>query len=228
MATYIQIGSGSGDEDKGSSYIDGFTKFIKNKGIKDNDRILLVEANKLNIKKLENCWKNFLNVKIYNFGIVSDSNNLKEIYLYYTEDDAPSFQVTSDNYDHVKKHYPESEIKKFSVQAKKISEFLTEEGNNDKIEYLAIDIEGMDFEVLMSMNFNKFNIQHISFEFLHLKKNNRKKLLHKLADNGYSFKGPGFDINGYDFMFEKKTNLYLKFKTKYFTPSIKKFIKSNK
>ena len=228
MATYIQIGSGSGDEDKGSSYIDGFTKFIKNKGIKDNDRILLVEANKLNIKKLENCWKNFLNVKIYNFGIVSDSNNLKEIYLYYTEDDAPSFQVTSDNYDHVKKHYPESEIKKFSIQAKKISEFLTEETNNDKIEYLAIDIEGMDFEVLMSMNFNKFNIQHISFEFLHLKKNNRKKLLHKLADNGYSFKGPGFDINGYDFMFEKKTNLYLKFKTKYFTPSIKKFIKSNK
>ena len=45
--------------------------------------------------------------------------------------------------------------------------------------------------------------------------------------NGYSFKGPGFDINGYDFMFEKKKNQNLKFKTKYFTPSIKIYIKTS-
>tara|TARA_B100001996_G_C18469512_1_gene519381 strand:+ start:442 stop:732 length:291 start_codon:yes stop_codon:yes gene_type:complete len=68
--------------------------------------------------------------------------------------------------------------------------------------------------------------KNLSVEFLHLGKN-RKKILSKLADSGYSFKGSGFDVNGYDFMFEKKTNIYLKFKTKYFTPSIKKYIKTS-
>ncbi len=71
----------------------------------------------------------------------------------------------------------------------------------------------------------ELNIQNISIEFLHLDKLKRKKLINKLADSGYSFKGSGFDINGYDLMFQKKTNIFLKFKTKYFTPSIKKFIK---
>ena len=204
MSIYIQIGAGAGDQEKGNQNIDGFTKFIKSTKITNEDKILIVEANAMNIETLKKCWKNFSNVKIFNLAITGDNNKLNQIELYYTEDDFPFYQITSNNYEHVRKHYPKSQIKKFLVNSKKISEFLSEEVNSNKVEYLAIDIEGMDVEVLMSINFKKYNIQNISTEFLHLQKNNRKKLLHKLANEGYSFKGLGFDVNGYDFMFEKK------------------------
>ena len=226
MAFYIQIGSGAGDMDSSLNFQDGFTNFIKKKRLEKNDKILLVEANPLIINKLHQCWKDFPNVKIFNLAIVGNNLNADTIDIFYTKDDQPYYQVTSHDIDHVKKHYPKSVIEKISVKSKKISDFLNEEVMNEKIEYLSIDAEGMDFEIIMSMDFTKHNIKYISVEFLHFGKN-RKKILSKLADAGYSFKGSGFDINGYDFMFEKKTNIYLKFKTKYFTPSIKKFIKKN-
>ncbi len=226
MAFYIQIGSGAGDMDSSSNFKDGFTDFIKKKRLDKNDKILLVEANPLIINKLDRCWKDFPNAKIFNLAIVGNNIDTASIDFFYAKDDQPDYQVSSCDIHHVKKHYPKSVIEKISVKSKKITDFLNEEVMNEKIEYLSIDAEGMDFEIIMSMDFTKHNIKYISVEFLHFGKNS-KKILNKLADSGYSFKGPGFDINGYDFMFEKKTNIYLKFKTKYFTPSIKKYIKKN-
>ena len=89
---------------------------------------------------------------------------------------------------------------------------------------MSIDVEGMEFELISSIDFNRFNIQNISIEFLHLTKKIRKDLLNILLKNGYSFKGKGFDIRGYDLMFQKKMNLILYLKTKFFTPNIKKYI----
>ena len=225
MSLYIQIGAGVGDQDKSTNYEDGFTNFVKNKNINDKDKILVVEANPMNIEKLNESWKNFKNIKIFNLAIVHDNFEGDTIDLFYTSDDQPSYQATSHFKSHVQKHYPNSEIKKISIKSKKISNFLLEEAKDEIIEYFAIDVEGMDYDLIMSLDLGKLNIQNISIEFLHLDKLKRKKLINKLADSGYSFKGPGFDINGYDLMFQKKTNIFLKFKTKYFTPSIKKFIK---
>ena len=38
----------------------------------------------------------------------------------------------------------------------------------------------------------------------------------KLLENGYSYNGKGFDVNGSDLMFRKKMNLYSKLRTKNF------------
>ena len=67
---YIHIGAGAGDLDPGANFRDGFSEFVKqNKD--DNKKIHVVEANPSNIPKLEETWKDYKNVKIYNFAIAS-------------------------------------------------------------------------------------------------------------------------------------------------------------
>ena len=86
---------------------------------------------------------------------------------------------------------------------------------------MAVDAEGVDFELVMDLNLKKFDIKNISIEIIHLNKEQKKILGNKLIENGYSYIGKGFDIDGYDVMFKKKMNLYLKLKTKYFTQKLK-------
>lgn len=225
MKILIQIGGGMGDLDPRNQFKDGFTDFVKKKlQIQFYDKILIIEANPFNIEKLNECWKNFSNVKIFDRAIVGQNYEGKSLELYYAEDDKPSYQVTSKYKKHVEKHYPDSKILSKNVKISRINDFLYEEAKNSTIEYLSIDVEGMEFELISSIDFNRFNIQNISIEFLHLTKKIRKDLLNILLKNGYSFKGKGFDIRGYDLMFQKKMNLILYLKTKFFTPNIKKYI----
>ena len=72
-----------------------------------------------------------------------------------------------------------------------------------KIDYLSIDIEGMDYSVLMKLNLKKFKIENISFEHLHLSFWQKIKIVTKLINNGYFFSGMGFDIRKSDWMFTK-------------------------
>ena len=66
----------------------------------------------------------------------------------------------------------------------------------------------------MDLNFKKFDIENISFEYIHLSKEQIIKVFNKLLKNGYTYNGKGFDINGYDLMFKKKINFFLRLKTK--------------
>ena len=179
-----------------------------------------IEANPLNLDKLKKCWKNFKNLKILNLAIVDKRFDDEKIKIYYTEDDKPCYQVSSVFKEHVIKHYPNSEILTKIVKSKKINDFLMDETKKESIEYLAIDAEGIDFDLVMDIDFDIFEIKNISIEFLHLSKKCKKQLISKLLKNGYSYCGNGFDIRGYDFMFTKKMNFFLKIKTKYFMPKI--------
>ena len=53
MSYYIQIGAGAGDQDERLNYKEGFTNFIKKKTYNKDDKVLVVEANPLNIDKLK-------------------------------------------------------------------------------------------------------------------------------------------------------------------------------
>jgi len=204
MEIYIQLGAGVGDKDIATNYKDGFTGFVKNKKLNINDKIILVEANPFNINKLKECWFKFENKKILNIAIVNEKFYSREAYIYYCKDDAPTFQASSLIYSHLKKHYPKSNILKKKIKVKRINEFLYENCKNYKIKYLAIDIEGLDYDVIMSIDFNQFNIENLSFEILHLSLFKKINLINRLILNGYKYSGKGFDINGYDLMFQKK------------------------
>ena len=206
---FVHLGAGAGDLDEGANFRCGFTEFIK-KNYKSSNKIFLLEANPKNIPSLERCYKNFKNVEIFNLGI--EIIKCGTIKFFYTEDDAPHYQVCTTKINHLKKHYPNSIIKEFSISAISINEFLETIVKSKLIDYLSIDLEGMDYESLMSINLKKFFIKNISIEFIHLDKFQKKTMIGHLNKNGYSYSGYGYDHNNFDLLFikkEKKLNRFL-------------------
>ena len=194
----IQIGSGSASLD--TNIQDGFSNYIISKNIKK--KIFIIEANSIHIKNLKKFYEKKKNVNIYNFAIIPDDLDLKVMDFFYCLEDAPNYQIFSNSKSFVKKHFPNGKIERKSVECLRISEFLFK---NDikKIDYLSIDIEGMDYSVLINLNLNKFNIENISFEHLHLTFWQKIKIVSKFISNGYLFSGMGFDIRKSDWMFTR-------------------------
>ena len=49
--------------------------------------------------------------------------------------------------------------------------------NYNIIDFLTIDLEGIDYDALMSIDMNKFDIKNISIEFIHLTPLEKRKLI---------------------------------------------------
>ena len=143
---YVHIGAGAGDQDSGANFRDGFTEFVK----QSNDikkEIYVVEANPSNISKLKLTWINYPQVKIFNFAISTKEN--KKIKFYYSLDDAPHYQVFSNDINHILKYYKDlKKIKNKLILSKHINIFLEENFKNKIINYFSIDIEGMEDRAL--------------------------------------------------------------------------------
>ena len=214
MAIYVQIGAGAGDKDPRANFRDGFTEFVKKKKKNLKDKIILVEANPLNTPKLRECWKKYSNAKIFNIAIVPDNIGKKKIKLFYSKSDRPHFQVASISKKHVEQFYPTSSIKEIEIKTYKISKFLKEFTVNNIIEYLALDVEAIDFEILIGFNLKNFNIKNISIETLHMNRLKKKRLAKHLLKNGFVYNGKGFDTNGYDTLFSKSNNFFSRIKTR--------------
>ena len=151
---FVHLGAGAGDLDSGANFRCGVTEFIK-KNSKSSDKIFLLEANPKNIPKLKSCYKKFPNAKIFNLGITTKRG--RKLNFFYTEDDAPHYQVCTTRKNHLKKHYPNSQIKTFSISTITINEFLKKKVKSKIIDCLSIDLEGMDYESIMSINIKKKN-----------------------------------------------------------------------
>jgi hypothetical protein len=120
--------------------------------------------------------------------------------LYYCPLDGPHYQVASINKSHVEKHYGENcELEKFIISVKQL-EFFINEITTEEIELLALDIEGIDADVLLDINFNNLKLKYISFEHIHLG-NYKENVLNHLKNNNYEFLGLGVDINGFDYLY---------------------------
>ena len=204
---FVHIGAGAGDLDPSSNFRDGFSEYVKKHKSKLK-KIYVVEANPKNINKLKKTWKNYKNIKILNCAITANNFKKKKIKLFYSEDDAPHYQLLSNNIQHVKQYYPKSKIKFIIVKTLKISSFLNKYFKNKIIESLSIDVEGADFDILMSIDLTKHIINNISVEYLHLNKIQKKKIINKFLSKGYSYNGFGIDHNNIDWLFTKKNSLW--------------------
>ena len=207
---FVHLGAGAGDLDRGANFRCGFTEFIKTNH-NENSKVYVIEANPKNIEKLKNSYKNYKNINILNLAISPYDND--RLTLFYADEDHPHFQVTSSDINHVKMHYPNALIKKFSVDSISINNFFRKYSISE-IDFLSIDIEGLDYEVLMSIDFSKYNIKNISIEYLHLKKFQKKNLITFLSKKGYSYNGYGYDHNNFDYLFVKKKNFWNLFLSK--------------
>ena len=195
---FIQIGSGSANLD--TNIQDGFSNYVVSKNTKK--KIFIIEANFIHIDNLKKFYQKNINVKIFNLAIIPDDVNLKIMDFFYCLEDFPNYQIFSNSKSFVKKHFPDGKIEKRSVKCLRISEFF-DKNNIDTIDYLSIDIEGMDYSVLMKLDLKRFKIKNISFEHLHLTFWQKIKIVARLINNGYFFSGMGFDLRKSDWMFTK-------------------------
>jgi len=200
---FVQIGSGAGDLDMRANYRDGFTEFIKNLPRDRIKKIILVEPNPLNISLLKECWKDYPEAIIYQLCVVTENYIKDEVDLFYCPDDAPHYQVASIKIEHIRKHYGQNCIlNKFTVNTKKINNFL-KEITDGEIELLSLDVEGIDGELLLDIDFQKLNINFLSFEYLHLG-DKEKSVKEHLINNNFKYIGIGLDHNGYDYLYRNK------------------------
>ena len=198
---FLHIGGGAGDLDPTTNFRDGFSEFVKKHKTK-NKNIFIVEANPINISTLKKSWIKYKSVKIFNIAI--SNKKAKKIKFFFSEKDAPHYQLFSNDINHIRRHFPESKIKRKIISSININKFLEKHFLNKKIDYFSIDIEGSDYGVLMKLNLKKYEIENISLEYLHLNKAQKIKILEKLSSHGYSYFGFGLDHNKIDWFFKKK------------------------
>lgn len=186
----VQVGSNKGSDDLYRHLTSNYSAL--NFG-------LFVEANPVHIPELTECYKCFDNAIIKNIAIKSPNQTESSLTIFYDTND-PGLQVASCDINHVLKHqhcWPGGEIKSFEIPAITLEELL-DSYNIQKLDWLLLDVEGIDAEILLTFNWSKYQIKRIEFEYLHLEE--YASQIHQMfLDMGYE-QVPS--LHEYDWAFE--------------------------
>ena len=149
MKVFFQIGTNNGN--------DNFRKLvIDNKP----DLVILVEPNLNLYNDIKKNYENIPNVVIYSNAIYYEND--KEINLYIPNKrgyDTPHFSLVPMN------NWGSSKSELITITSKSITfDKICENHNIVEIEYLQIDTEGFDSEIIKMINFNKYKINTIRYE----------------------------------------------------------------
>lgn len=200
---FIQIGAGAGDLDVRAKCRDGFTEFIKKLPRDRIKKIILVEPNPTNIPLLRECWKDYPEAIIHEIAVVPKNIETEYIDFYYCPDDGPHYQVASIDEHHVRKHYPTGTIEKKSVPTITLEQFMKNNVGDETIDLLALDIEGIDADIVLDLDLENMKLKYLSFERLHLGSKGSQAVEH-LKNNNFTYLGIGIDHNGFDYLYGKQ------------------------
>jgi beta-1,4-mannosyl-glycoprotein beta-1,4-N-acetylglucosaminyltransferase len=129
---------------------------------------IFVEPNSMFNEEIKKCYLKHKNIFIENIAIVTDTS-LNEIIMYYHTGD-PSYETTSCKLEHIVKHqqhYSEGEIKSFTVSCTTLKK-LFEKYNIKKIDWILLDVEGIDAEIINDFDWENYDIKRVEFEYIHL------------------------------------------------------------
>lgn len=206
---FLQIGAGAGDRDPRTNFKDGFTDFVKGTHLTAEDRVVLVEPNPENIELLKECWRDVKNAEILQVAVLPWDQSDRVLTLWYSIEDGPHFQLTSHERAHVEKYYPQGTIRHFDVAATSINRLLHQVRGELSLEFLGIDVEGLDAEVLLSIDWSEADFHAISYESVHMAE--AELLVHeKFRSAGYIAAGVGIDTHGLDTLVLKPDSSRLK------------------
>jgi FkbM family methyltransferase len=160
----VQIGTNKGNDDLSNHLLSNFA---------DLEFGLFVEANSLHIEDIANCYSKFNNIKIENVAIKTILQNQNTLTIYYHTNEHPHYSMASCDIEHIKKHITwcphlqGGEIKSFEVNCITLEELL-EKHSIYEIDWLYLDVEGIDAEILLTFDWSKYSIKRVEFEHLHL------------------------------------------------------------
>lgn len=188
---------------------------------------LFVEPNSFHIESIKECYQKYDNAIIENIAIKTPNYKENQIEIYYHTSD-PDYQISSCKIDHIEgalewsknnnkylhDMFKDGEIKSFLVDCITLDE-LFEKYKIKELDWLCLDIEGLDAEILLTFDFQKYKIRRIEFEHLHLGyyKNSIKNMM---LGMGYVQVN---SLHEYDWAFENRNILFSKEKLKNF-PSV--------
>ena len=152
---------------------------------------------------------NQLTIDMFNYARPGDinicaaiSNKKTKKKLYYLGDLDPKNTLDLKHKSWVKTHFNISnkDIKTRYVKTLRLDKIL-DKHNFKEIDFMNIDIEGHEIEVLKSINFRKIKVNVVCVEILDYDKNKKKQLLNFFKKNNYSLK-KRISIN---YLFQKKS-----------------------
>lgn len=190
----VQLGANRGNDDL-FNYLNWYSNQL--------EFGLFVEPNINHLKSLHDCYGKYANAYIEQVAIKIPGDSTKELTIYYHTQDIHQ-EVASADINHVKKHeiywYP-GEIKSFNVPCITLEDLLDKYDVRD-LDWLLIDVEGFDAEIISTFNWSKYNIKRVEFEHLHL--GDRAQEIRDIFFNmGYK---EAKALHQFDWAFEKDEN----------------------
>lgn len=178
----VQVGTNTGNDD--------VSNILNNQ---QPDLLILIEPMNVHNEKIESHYSWVKNKIIKNIAISLDDNQ-KTISFFYHINDGPLYEVASLNPYHILKHgYSPHGLVELKVECKTINSVF-EEYNLKNIDILFIDAEGLDDEIIKTIDFSKYNIKNLYFENLHIKNvdvynyliSKNYEIIEKTGNNGWS------------------------------------------
>lgn len=155
----IQIGCHDGN--------DHVLQFVRDH-LNDVKKLILIDANPNVIPYCEKTYAFLkdtnIEYKILNFAIVKDTLKIPTLKLYIPPNEVCSLHC-SYSYAHMKEHF-HKQLDIIDVPTNTISNICLT-NNISTINYLFIDTEGMDIDIINSLPFNTIEIGYIKFEHAH-------------------------------------------------------------
>lgn len=147
--------------------------------IKYNWHGILIEPQPIIFKQLQDNYRSQENLKFENIAIHPNASSMD---LYYCDKDC---SLTS--YNRNVRMLKTQIVHKISVPCMSLSDIVIKYKITN-IDFLNIDTEGFDFQVITSLDFSLVRPRFIQFEFHLLPKKTRKKCINYLSSLGYVLK----------------------------------------
>ena len=115
------------------------------------------------------------------------SNKKKKTKLYYHHDLSSQNTLSPNHVKWMEGHFRLKNLGVRNIKTKKLKDILNYHSVK-KIDFLNIDIEGVEYEVISSINLNKFKVQVICIEILEynkIQKINKRKIIKYLKKNNF-------------------------------------------
>ena len=175
---FIQIGTSVANDD--------VYDFIKDKDIELG---VLIEPMKEFQDQIKECYKDIKNIHLEQVAISSDGKGEKDFYHSKKHLGIGTF---------VREHLPTHKIEEEFIKHKKVQcvhiHDIFKKYGIEELDYLFIDTEGHDFDILLSLDFDKYKIKQIVYEDIHIDGPQRtggpktSQLLKHLISYNYSIK----------------------------------------
>jgi len=154
----VQIGSNNGN--------DPFYRALQKLNL-DIELLVLIEPFKLHLDSLAECYKDYKNVVIENVAVKPKFIEDEELTIFYYEGDSPTYHVASVDTEHIYKHYGQVNLNSFTIPALTIEQIL-DKHNLKEFDWLLIDVEGLDAELVLDFDWASYKINRVDVEHLHL------------------------------------------------------------